>query len=187
MSESFRKIVQIVFELRARSLAVLCMQCKIRCNPMHPLHGALPEPYVSVRVTLGAVITHPYTYAHHRCRTSQYHRIFYSHVSISVEESWWPHIWWCATGRFQEEGLCFFIGLTAGPLFVSHSFPFLIFLGWYCGADVFGLIGCWLLSLSLAQPTFFNNNNNNHHQYLHRSKACPSLCWTGQSQYLPNR
>ena len=42
-------------------------------------------------------------------------------------------------------------------------FPFLFFLsiGWYCGAGVFGLIGCTSLSLSLALPTFFNNNNNN--------------------------
>ena len=29
-----------------RSVAVLCMLYKIRCNPMHPLYGALPGPYV---------------------------------------------------------------------------------------------------------------------------------------------
>ena len=52
-------------------------------------------------------------------------------------------------------------------LYPYHSlqlfFPFLFFLsiGWYCGAGVFGLIGCTSLSLSLALPTFFNNNNNN--------------------------
>ena len=33
-----------------RSVAVLCMQYKIRCNPMHSLCGALPGPYVPVRV-----------------------------------------------------------------------------------------------------------------------------------------
>ena len=27
-----------------RSVAVLCMLYKIRCNPMHPLRGALPVP-----------------------------------------------------------------------------------------------------------------------------------------------
>ena len=45
-------------------------------------------------------------------------------------------------------------------------FPFLFFLsiGWYCGAGVFGLIGCIPLSFSLALPTFFNNNDN---------KSCP--------------
>ena len=39
---------------------------KIRCKPMHLLHGALPEPYVLLRVTQGAVIAHQYTYAPHR-------------------------------------------------------------------------------------------------------------------------
>ena len=31
-----------------RSVAVLCMLYKIRCNPMHPLNSALPGPYVPV-------------------------------------------------------------------------------------------------------------------------------------------
>ena len=39
-----------------RSVAVLCMLYKIRCNPMHPLYGALPVPYVLVQATHGAVI-----------------------------------------------------------------------------------------------------------------------------------
>ena len=39
-----------------RSVAVLCKLYKIMCNPMHPLYGALPVPYVLVRVTRGAVI-----------------------------------------------------------------------------------------------------------------------------------
>ena len=38
-----------------RSVAVLCMLYKIRCNPMHLLYGALPVPYVPVRATRGAV------------------------------------------------------------------------------------------------------------------------------------
>ena len=37
-----------------RSVAVLCMLYKIRCNPVHPLNGALPGPYVPVRVSRGA-------------------------------------------------------------------------------------------------------------------------------------
>ena len=48
---------------------------------MHLLYGALPEPYVPVRVTLGAVIAHRYTYASPRCRTSQYRGIF---IPLSV-------------------------------------------------------------------------------------------------------
>ena len=67
-----------------RSVAVLCMLYKIRCNQMHPLCGALPVPYLPVRVTLGALIAHRYTYAPPRCRTSQYLRTF---IPISV--SFW--------------------------------------------------------------------------------------------------
>ena len=34
----------------SRSVAVLCMLYKIWCNPVHPLNGALPLPYVPVRL-----------------------------------------------------------------------------------------------------------------------------------------
>ena len=50
-----------------RSVVVLCMLYKIRCNPVYPLNGALPGPYVPVRVTRGALVTHRYTYAPPRC------------------------------------------------------------------------------------------------------------------------
>ena len=53
-----------------RSVAVLCMLYKIRCNQKHPLCGALPVPYVPVRVTRGSLISHRVTYAPSRCRTS---------------------------------------------------------------------------------------------------------------------
>ena len=59
-----------------RSVAVLCMLSKIRCNPIHSLYGALHDPYVPVRVPLCAVIAHRYTYAPPRCRTYQYGRTF---------------------------------------------------------------------------------------------------------------
>ena len=45
-----------------RSVAVLCMLYKIRWNPIHLLHGALPVPYVPVRVKRFAVIAHRYTF-----------------------------------------------------------------------------------------------------------------------------
>ena len=48
---------------------------------MHPLNGALPGPYVPVRVTRGALVTHRYTYAPPRRRTSQYSRTF---IPLSV-------------------------------------------------------------------------------------------------------
>ena len=56
-----------------RSVAVLCMLFKIRGNPMHPLSGALPVPYVPVRVTRGPLVAHC---APSRCRTSQYCRTY---------------------------------------------------------------------------------------------------------------
>ena len=59
-----------------RSVAVLCMLYKIRCNLMHPLNDAQPGPYVPVWVTRSALVAHRYTYAPPRCRTSQYHMTF---------------------------------------------------------------------------------------------------------------
>ena len=64
-----------------RSVAVLCMLYKIRCNPKHPLCGTLPVPYVPVRVTRCALIAHRYSYAPPRCRTSQYRTTF---IPLSV-------------------------------------------------------------------------------------------------------
>ena len=64
-----------------RSVAVQCMLYKIRCNPMHPLNGALPRLYVPVWITRGALVAHWYTHVPLRCRTSQYRRTF---IPISV-------------------------------------------------------------------------------------------------------
>ena len=74
-----RFLTGIVFECdiaRCRSVAVLCMLYKIRCNPVHPLNGALHGPYVPVRITRGALVAHRYTFAPPRSSTSQYSRIF---------------------------------------------------------------------------------------------------------------
>ena len=59
-----------------RSVAMLCMLYEIWCNPMHPLCGAIPVPYVPVRGTRGSLIAHRYTYAPPLCRTSQYRWTF---------------------------------------------------------------------------------------------------------------
>ena len=66
-----------------RSVAVLCMLYKIRSNHVNSLYGALPLPYVPVRVTRGTLVAHRYTCAPPRCRTSQYRRTFIS-LSVSV-------------------------------------------------------------------------------------------------------
>ena len=132
---------------------------------MHPLNGALPGPYVPVRVTRGALVTHRYSYAPPRCRTSQYSRIF---IPLSV--SLWndlanPVFYGVGLAGFKSRANAFlFIGLRCSiPSIIFYSFWLLFFLsiGWYCGAGVFELIWCISLSLSLALPTFFNNNNNN--------------------------
>ena len=144
-----------------------CVAVLIRCNPVHPHNDALTRPYVSVRVTRGALVAHWYTYAPPRCRTLQYSRTF-----IPFSMSLWIYL---VNPVFDGVGLA---SLKSRPnasllayklLYPYYSLllfsPFLFFLsiGWYCGTGVFGLIGCTSLSLSLALTTFFNNNNNNIH------------------------
>ena len=156
------------------SMAVLCIIYKIRCNPVHPLNGALPGPYVPVRVTRGALVAHRYIYAPPRCRTSQYSRTFIS-LSVSL---------WNDLGNLVFDGVGL-AGFKSRPtllywpklLYPYYSLPLfpvslLLSIGWYCGAGVFGPIGCILyITLNLALPTFYNNNNNNSvelliHQHL---------------------
>ena len=67
--------------------------------------------------------------------------------------------------RFQEQANALYWPKLPYPYYcLLLFFPFSSFclysIGWYCGAGVFGLIGCTSLSLSLALPTSFNNNNN---------------------------
>ena len=83
-----------------RSVAVLCMLYKTRCNPMHPLNGALPGPYVPVRVTRGALVAHRYSYAPPCCRTLLYSRTF---IPFSV--SFWNDL---ANPVFEGVGLAGF-------------------------------------------------------------------------------
>ena len=45
-----------------RFIAELCMLFKIKINPMHPLSGALPLPYVPARVTRGALVAHRHSF-----------------------------------------------------------------------------------------------------------------------------
>ena len=57
------------------------MLFKIKSNPMHPLSGALPLPYVLAHVTPGALVAHRHSFTPPRCNTSQCHRSF---VPLSV-------------------------------------------------------------------------------------------------------
>ena len=70
-----------------RSMVVLCMLYKIRYNPVHPLSGALPGPYVPVRVTRGALVPHRYTSAPACCKNLAVQQDFYSCLSVSLERS----------------------------------------------------------------------------------------------------
>ena len=79
-----RFLTGVVFECgiaHRQSGAVLRMLHKIRCNPMNPLNGALPGPYVPVRVTRGTLVAHRYAYAPQSYRTSQY-RMTIIHFSV---------------------------------------------------------------------------------------------------------
>ena len=83
-----------------QSMAVLCMLYKIRCNPVHPLNGALPRPCMPVWVTRCALVTHRYTYAPPRCKTLQYSR-----TDIPFSVSLWNDL---ANSVFDGVGLAGF-------------------------------------------------------------------------------
>ena len=82
-----RFLTGVVFECdiaHRRSVAVLHMLYKIRCNPMHPLNDRLPGPYVPVRVTRGPGRTSVYL-----CATSLQNMAvpqdFCSNLSVPLE------------------------------------------------------------------------------------------------------
>ena len=137
------------------------MLYKIRCNPLHPLCGALPVPYVPVPVTRGAFIAHWYTYAPPRCRTSQYRRTFIPSQYLSGTLWLTPYsmVWdW----RVSRPGPMPFCWPSCSLLFclqlVSLSLLFLYRLvvwGWVLRTD--------RVAISLSRPciaNLFNNNNN---------------------------
>ena len=108
-----------------RSAAELCMLFKIKSNPMHPLSGALPLPYVSAAcVTRGALVAHRHSFAPPRCRTSQYRRTFVPPLGVSLERSYWPCVWWCGTGGFQEQSKCIPVDMIWSSYFISYYFIF---------------------------------------------------------------
>ena len=71
-----------------RSVEVLCMLYKIRCNLVHPLNGALPGLYVPAQVTRGALVVHRYTYARPAVlQNLAVQQDFYSLLSVPLERS----------------------------------------------------------------------------------------------------
>ena len=87
---------------------------------MHPLNGALPGPYVPVRVTRGALIAHRYTYAQPRCRTLQYSRTF-----ISLSASLWNDL---ANPVFDGVALAGFKRRANGFYWPKLLYPYYSFL-----------------------------------------------------------
>ena len=119
-----------------RSVAVLCMLYKIRCNPMHPFHSALPVSYVLVRVTRGAVIAHRYTYAPLRCRTSQNRRTF-----IPWSVSLWndlsdPVFDGVRLAGFKSRANAFLLALLLAHFLSPAVFPFSSFFLWVGAAGL---------------------------------------------------
>ena len=85
-----------------RSVAVLCMLYKIRYNPKHPLCGCLWSPLCA---NPGYTRFFDHTLVYFCASPLQNLAVpqdFYSSLSISLEWSGWPRIWWCWIGGFQE-------------------------------------------------------------------------------------
>ena len=102
---------------------VVCTQSEISCNPMHTLNGALPGPCVPVRVTPGAPVAHRYTYA--SPSSLQNLAVLQDFpLPVSLWNDLADHFFrWCGTSWFQEQGQCFFIGLSCSILtIVFYSF-----------------------------------------------------------------
>ena len=91
-----------------------------------------------------------YTYVPPGCRTLQYRMRF---IPLSVSLWKWQAL---------RAGLMLHYWAELPVPFGIYCFPFLLFLpvGWYCGAGVFGLIGCQSLSPGLVFLSFFNSNRN---------------------------
>ena len=70
-----------------RSVAVLCMLYKIRCNPVHPLNGALPGPYVPMRVTHAVFWSHIGTLMHRLVAEPRSTAGLYSPLVVPLEQS----------------------------------------------------------------------------------------------------
>ena len=119
---------------------------------MHPLNDALHGPYVTVRVTRGALVAHRYTYAPPRCRTLQYRRTF---VPLSVSLFNYladPVFDGVGLAGFKSRANAFFIGLSCSiPTIVFYYFSFSVF-------PVYRLVlwgwGLWTdrVYITLSQP-----------------------------------
>ena len=118
------------------------MLYKIRCKSMYLLKSALPEPYVPLRVTRGALVPNRYTCAPPRCKTSQDRRLLFPSLCPSGTILLTPNsmVWdW----RVSRAGPKLFIGLSCSiPTIVFYYFSLsllsvyrLVLWGWGLRAD----------------------------------------------------
>ena len=100
-----RFLTEGVFECdidHCRSVAILCILYKIRCNPMHPLNGALPGPYVPARVTRGSGRTSVYLCAASMQNLAVSHD-FYFPLNVPLERSCCPRIQCVGLAGFKSK------------------------------------------------------------------------------------
>ena len=144
------------------TVAVMFMLYKIRFNPIHPLISSLPGSYVTVRVTRGCsphiVILMPRLAA--EPQSTAWLLFLYQCPSGIVLLILYSMVWdW----RVSREGpMIFYSPKLLYPYYriPLFSLSLSVYIGWYFGAGVFGLIGCIWLSLNLALSTSYNNYNN---------------------------
>ena len=128
-----------------RSIAVLCMLSKMNHNPMHPVSGALPLPYVPVRVTRGTGCSLAFVLPP-RYRASQY-RITFVPVSVSLWNDFNDPVFdGVRLAGFKSRAYEFLLDLFALSFCLLLFFIFVTYAGWFCWVGVFGLI---VFSLSL--------------------------------------
>ena len=127
-----------------RSVAVRCMLYKIRCNPVHPLSGALPEPCVPAS-HIGTLM---HRLAAEPCSTAGL--LFPSRChSGTILLTPYSMVW---NWRVSRAGQCFFIGLTCSiPTIVFYSFSLSLLsvyrlVLWGCG------LGTDRVYITLCQP-----------------------------------
>ena len=138
-------------------LALLCMLYKIRCNPVHPLDGALPGPYLPVPVTRGALVAHRYTYALPRSTAGL---LFPSQCPTGmILLTQYSMVWAWRVSR-------------AGPIhfyWPNWLYPYYSLYSFSLSLSVYGLVlWGWGLRpdrvyITLSQPLSNNDNNNNNH------------------------
>ena len=106
------------------SVAVLSMLYQIRCNPMHPLSGAIPGTYVPVRATRGPLVADRYTYSIPHYRTSQYRRNF-KLISVSLWNDLADPVFdGVELVDFNSRANAFLLSYAALSVLSSQFFPF---------------------------------------------------------------